>query len=181
MTLKLLATTIAAALLALGMLAPSAQAASKADKALQKMHKKVLANELASDARPAEDADAPADAAEGGLGKRSWVLSPLFIEQLRVDFLGADPAAESTNEEERDAIEMFLRGHGVPFPAGSKMSYNHCGSLVTITNTPANLEAVNAALLEHGPAMLDKAQARHKGGKKGKDKKKPKKERSSKR
>ncbi len=179
MTLKRLSSAALVALLTLGTLVPTATAAGKA-RAQQNLQKKILAGELASDARPLKDADREPSAA-GGMETRKWTLSPLLVEQARVDYLGGNADTEATPDEEMSAIEKFLTEHGIAFPAGSEMNFNHCGSIVTITNTATNLDAINDALLEHGPAMLQKAKERHKGAKKSSKRSKPRRERRSRR
>lgn len=87
----------------------------------------------------------------GGMETRQFRVPPGFLATAAsatpADAAATDPFATPNAASTRPKIgrldpKTFLEGLGVPFPDGARAGYNPSANLLTVTNTPDNLEIV---------------------------------------
>lgn len=92
----------------------------------------------------------------GGLETRHFRVPPGFLStaatSVAMDAAPADPFAAGGATVDKPKLgrldpKTFLEKQGVEFPAGGRAGYNSVQNLLTVTNTPENLDAI-AALVE---------------------------------
>ena len=90
--------------------------------------------------------------AGGGLETRQFRVPPGFLATAATavapDAAAADPFAAGGTDESKPKLgrldaKTFLRQQGVPFPEGGRAAYSAAQNLLTVTNTPENLDAIS--------------------------------------